>query len=279
MPSELTGSLPSAVPESQLFVELDGDPDGPPMLMIHGALSWNAQWDLNRAALRERHRLIMVEQMGHGRSDRPDDVEAYGPASVLGELELIRETLGVDTWWVCGQSLGGAISLRYTLDHQDRVRGLVITNSRAAFGIARAGVSRGTKGAAAASDGGAGGQPSAPWPKPATTRDLPIHPANATRLDEAVKARLIEGADALPIDVFSRVGSHRDEWDSSGRLDEVRVPMLVVNGRWEKAFQPSLELARAGIGHLQVVDLEGGHAINIERAAEFDEAVLAFARD
>ena len=97
MPSELTGSLPSAVPESRLFVELDGDPDGPPILMIHGALSWNAQWDLNRAALGERHRLIMVEQMGHGRSDRPDDVEAYGPASVLGELELIRETLGVDT--------------------------------------------------------------------------------------------------------------------------------------------------------------------------------------
>ena len=91
------------------------------------------------------------------------------------------------------------------------MRGLVITNSRAAFGIARAGVSRGTKGAAAASDGGAGSQPSAPWPKPATTRDLPIHPANATRLDEAVKARLIKKTNTLPINVFNHINSHQNK--------------------------------------------------------------------
>lgn len=264
MLSDLTGPLESAVPESRLFVEVDGDPAGEPMLMIHGALSWNAQWDLNREALGKRFRLVMVEQMGHGRSDRPDDARAYGPPSVLGELEVIRQALEIETWWVCGQSLGGAVALRYTLDHQHLVRGLVVTNSRAAFGIRREGVSAPTTGA------------TRPWPKPSTTRDLPIHPVNATRLHDPVRERLIEGADALPIEVFNHIGAHRDEWASASRLGEVAVPMLLVNGRWEKAFQPSVAQARDGVPHLEVVDLEGGHAINIERAQEFNAAVSAF---
>ena len=96
-----------------MFVEETGNPVGPPMVLVHGFLSSNAQWDLNRDELGKHYRLLMVELLGHGRSDAPDDPDAYGIDALLAELESIRIERHIETWWVCGQSLGGAISILY----------------------------------------------------------------------------------------------------------------------------------------------------------------------
>lgn len=96
-----------------MIVETTGNPAGQPMLMLHGMLSSNAQWDLNKDALGQQLHLIMVELPGHGRSPAYDDPSQYTPDHVLDEIERIRIEAGVDRWWVCGQSLGGAIAIRY----------------------------------------------------------------------------------------------------------------------------------------------------------------------
>lgn len=228
------------------------------MLLLHGFLSCGAQWDLNRERLGERFRLIIVELMGHGSSDTPPESDWYGPDHVLSELERIREEHEVDRWWVCGQSLGGAIATRYALANPDRSLGLVFTNSRAAFGIARPGIRQiipDTIG---------------------STREISVHPINATRLPEAIKERLVAAADATPLHVVDLVSSHRNAWRSVDQMTELTIPVLLVNGRWEKAFQRTLDEVRDSIGHIEIVDLEGGHAINIEQAAGFDAAVLEF---
>lgn len=235
-----------------------GNPDGPPLLLLHGFLSCAAQWDLNRKRLGERHHLIIVELMGHGGSDAPLDPDAYRPRNVLTELERIRSDHGVDQWWVCGQSLGGAIATRYALTHPDRTLGLVFTNSRAAFGIARPNVR------------------SVIPDSITSTRDIGVHPIKATRLPVDVKERLVAAADATPLHVVDLVTSHRDAWRSLDQLDSLSVPALLVNGRWEKAFQQTLDEVRDAIGHIEIVDLEGGHAINIEQAEAFDAAVIEF---
>lgn len=227
--------------------------------MLHGFLSCRAQWDLNRERLGERFRLILVELMGHGRSDAPDEAEFYGPDHVLSELERIRTDHGVDRWWVCGQSLGGAIATRYALTHPNRALGLVFTNSRAAFGIARPGIRQIIPDTIS------------------STREISVHPVNATRLPESVKERLVAAADATPLHVARLVTGHRDAWRSVDQMVDLTIPTLLVNGRWEKAFQETLEEVRGEIGHVEIVDLEGGHAINIEQAEGFDAAVLEFA--
>jgi pimeloyl-ACP methyl ester carboxylesterase len=238
--------------------EAAGNPDGPPLLLLHGFLSCGAQWDLNRERLGERFRLIVVELMGHGRSDAPDESSWYGPDHVLAELERIRIDHGVDRWWVCGQSLGGAIAARYALTHPDRALGLVFTNSRAAFGIARPGVRQIIPDVIS------------------STREISVHPVNATRLPDAVKDRLVAAADATPLHVAKLISSHRDAWRSVDQMVDLTIPTLLVNGRWEKAFQRALEEVRETISHVEIVDLEGGHAINIEQAEGFDAAVLDF---
>lgn len=244
-----------------MHAEEVGNPDGPPLLLIHGFLSSNAQWDLNRDRLGRTFRLVMVELMGHGRSDTPDDREAYGPRHVLTELERIREHLGIHRWWACGQSLGGAIATRYCLAHPERARGLIFTNTRAAFGIGRPGVTA---------------DQSRPLAEITSTREIRVHPIYATRLPGHVRARLIAAADTTPLHVTRHATSHRDSWRSVDQMPNLEVPVMLVNGRWESAFQASLEEARAAITNIEIVDLEGGHAINIEQADAFNHAVLTF---
>lgn len=237
-----------------LCAEVTGNPDGRAMLMIHGLLSSNAQWDANRDALGRDLRLVMVELPGHGRSAAPGAAEAYRADRILTGLEAVRRDAAVERWWVCGQSLGGAVAVRYCLAHPDRVLGLILTNARAVFGVDRPGDDV----------------------LPASTRDLRLHPINATRLPPDVKARLVDAADAVPLHVFGHFASQLDAWRSSDELSRLQVPVLLVNGRWETRFQPHVAEARAALPQLEVVDLEGGHAINAEQPGAFNAAVVDF---
>ena len=60
------------------------------------------------------------------------------------------------------------------------------------------------------------------------------------------------------------------------RLAEIRVPTLLVNGTWEKRFQPMRERAAKLIPGVTVVDLPAGHSVNVEAAVGFDRAVTEF---
>lgn len=243
-----------------MFVEEAGNPAGPPLLMVHGFLSSNAQWDLNRAELGAHYRLLMVELPGHGRSAAPKEADDYAIDSLVAAFEAIRIAHNVDQWWVCGQSLGGAISILYCLARPEQVHGLIFTNSRAAFGIKRQGMS------------GNGGAP----PQIKATRDLSVHPINAKRLPEPIKQRMVDAADGMDIGAVNHFLGRRHTWKSTERMAELTMPVLLVNGRWEKAFQEFVDQAAERIPDLRVVTLEGGHAINAEQPEQFNQAVIEF---
>ena len=60
-----------------LHYEVDGSAGKPALLLLHGILSSNLQWEPNRAALSEHFRLVSVELWGHGKSPAPEDPERY----------------------------------------------------------------------------------------------------------------------------------------------------------------------------------------------------------
>lgn len=233
-----------------------GTETGDPMLLIHGFMSSRLQWEPNLERLGDAHRLVLLELPGHGASPAPLDPAAYGPDAVLPAIEAIRTSLGIERWWVVGHSMGGAVATRYTADHENVTRGVVITNSRALFGVAR-------------SSG-------LPEPLDPDLRRLPFHPVHATRFPEDLQRSMVVVADAMPPHAVSNLGAAAASWASRERLAALEVPALVVNGRWESAFQPHAEHARTAMPSVEVVDLEGGHSINIEQPEAFDAAVLDF---
>src|SRR5262249_31552496 len=106
---------------------------GPYVLLVHGFLSSRAQWRLNVAALAGVMRPVVVELWGHGRSPAPADPASYYPEAYITALDQIRVQLGVERWFLCGQSFGAALTLRYALTYPDRVMAQVFTNSSAAL--------------------------------------------------------------------------------------------------------------------------------------------------
>ena len=108
----------------------EGDPSGPPVLLIHGfASSASVNWvhpgwlkTLGDAG----YRVIAIDNRGHGASDKPRDAEAYRPWFMAGDAIALLDHLGIPEANLMGYSMGARISVFAALAHPHRVRSLVL---------------------------------------------------------------------------------------------------------------------------------------------------------
>jgi pimeloyl-ACP methyl ester carboxylesterase len=245
--------------------------DGPYLLLVHGFLSSRAQWLPNIGALSAVARPVVVELWGHGRSPSPEDALAYTPEAYGRQFEVIRQDLGVERWLVIGQSLGAAITLRYSLDYAERVIAQAFTNSTSALAdenwepMVRAAM------VAQADRLRADGR--------RAIAEHPLNPARSARLPEDVRAAFESDSLLHDPEGLAMTGLHTIPTSSvRPRVNELSVPTLLVAGERESRFAPHRRFAEAHMPMLEVVGLEGGHAVNIDAADEFNVAVTGFLR-
>jgi 2-succinyl-6-hydroxy-2,4-cyclohexadiene-1-carboxylate synthase len=251
-----------------LHYEVHGE-RGPFVLVVHGFLSSRAQWLPNVDALAAIARPVVVELFGHGRSPSPEDPAWYTPAGYVEAFERVRQALGAERWLVIGQSLGAALTLRYALEHPQRFIAHVFTNSTAAF--AEEGWGDGVRPAmeAQAQRLRSGGR--------AVLDDHPLNPARGSRLPQAVlDAFRIDSALLDPSGIANTGLYTIPESSVRASITANSVPTLLVVGEREERFVPHRRYAEAHMPELGVAALDGGHAVNIDAAAAFNEAVLAF---
>ncbi|WP_175796391.1 alpha/beta fold hydrolase [Burkholderia anthina] len=103
--------------------------EGRPVVFIHGSgpgASGFSNFKHNYAAFAAAgHRAIVVDLPGYGQSSKPADV-AYTLDFFVGALHAQLTALGIGPAVLLGNSLGGAIALKYALDHPDAVDGLIM---------------------------------------------------------------------------------------------------------------------------------------------------------
>lgn len=250
------------------YFEVHDRGNGPYMLMLHGFLSSRAQWRCNLAGLTAFCRPVLVELLGHGRSASPEDPAAYAVASYLRAFEAIRASLDAERWVVCGQSFGAGLAIQYAIEHPGRIIGLVFTNSISALSPP------GDPERAAAQKERflsieAGGREA--------LAKLRIHPRHARRFPEEIKAELVADAETIaPAGILRSIQLTSPDLSIADRLGEIGVPTLLVNGLWEKRFQPMRARVEAELPGVRIVDCPGGHSVNIEAAEAFEAAVRAF---
>jgi pimeloyl-ACP methyl ester carboxylesterase len=260
--------LESKISSSDLSVAIHPG-NGPFLLLVHGFLSSRAQWIPNLEALSKIARPVVVELLGHGRSPAPEFAEPYRPKGYVKAFEHIREGLGVSEWLVCGQSLGAALTLRYALDHPERFIAHVITNSMSAF--------REIDNWEAAVKGANFFAQKLLELGPEGLTKIPVHPINARSLPKEVKEPLLE--DCLALNVLGVANTIRytsAELSLFEECEKNKVPTLLVCGQREKRFKPLRDYAEARMPLLEIIDLDGGHAVNIDAAEAFNQAVTAF---
>ncbi len=244
---------------------------GPFLFLVHGFLASSAQWLLNVRALGAVCRPVTVDLYGHGASPAPEAPDAYAPSAYVDAFEAVRTALGAERWLVCGYSLGGALTVRYALTHPERLFGHVFTNSMSAFADAAQSEQWAAGAEAAAASIRKGGL--------AAIERMPVHPKHARRLPPEVSSALARDAEALnPTGIANTVQVTTPDASVREVVSGNRVPALLACGRFEKRFQPHREFAAAQMPRLRVVDLNAGHAVNMQDAAGFNQAVCDFVR-
>lgn len=108
---------------------------GTPLVLAYGLGGNTDMWDVNVPALSSRHRVILWEPRGHGRSGSPKNPARYSFRRWVLDLRDLLDSLKVRKAHVGGLSLGGGIATRFTLLYPSRVRSLLVTNSTSAVGL------------------------------------------------------------------------------------------------------------------------------------------------
>ena len=190
-------------------------------------------------------------------------------AGYAGAIDRIREQLATETWFVCGYSLGAAISIRYALDYPHRVRGHVFTNSSSAFAERHLTDTWRANARQSAAHLVAGGK--------AAVEGLALHPRRAKRLPGPVHDSLIDDAERIsPLGIANAMRSTLPTASVRDELKDNARPALLVCGRFEKRFAPHRVHAEAVMPHLAVADVDSGHAVNMAAADAFNAHVRAF---
>lgn len=115
------------LPGGDLHVTDTGPRDAPAILLVHCYTCSMRWWQRVEPRLSGDRRVIMVDLLGHGGSEKPED--GYSMAHQADTIAQALEALDVPPVVAVGQSLGGPVSTALAERHPDRVRGLVIMDS------------------------------------------------------------------------------------------------------------------------------------------------------
>ncbi|MFD7818364.1 alpha/beta fold hydrolase [Streptomyces sp. NPDC059785] len=123
----------------KIFAVQAGDPDAPPVLLLHGGgpgASGVSNYHRNITELARQHRVIVPDLPGYGRSTK--GVDGTDPFGFLADhIRGLLDALGLAKAHLVGNSYGGSAALRLALDTPDRVDRMVLMGP-GGFGTTRA---------------------------------------------------------------------------------------------------------------------------------------------
>jgi proline iminopeptidase len=103
-----------------------GNPEGVPVVMLHGGPGGGAGEIMRRFHDPAVYRIVLLDQRGCGRSIPHAELRENTTWDLVADIERLREHLGIERWQVFGGSWGSTLSLAYAETHPERVTALVL---------------------------------------------------------------------------------------------------------------------------------------------------------
>jgi proline-specific peptidase len=270
----------------QVVGELPATSGKLPLLVLHGGpgLPHDYLEDLSRLGDAGRT-VVFYDQIGCGRSDHPDESALWVIDTFVEEVAAVRAALGLDRVHLLGHSWGGWLALEYTLGRPTGLASLVLASTCASL-PAFAAETRRLKESL-----------------PAEVQEvIDRHEAEGTTDDPAYRqaamayftqwvCRLDPFPDHvmrsfmnLSRDVYGtmqgpewNVTGNLKDWDVSGRLGELDLPVLVTSGRYDEMTPALVEPLVDGIGGAEsVVFEESAHIAMVEEPDRYREVLESF---
>ncbi|MCP9493655.1 MAG: alpha/beta hydrolase [Pyrinomonadaceae bacterium MAG19_C2-C3] len=244
-----------------------GNTDAPVVVLLHGLGGNAANWALNVPALKENYRVIVPDQIGFGRSDKP--FINYRIATYVDFLDRMLRDLKIEQATFVGNSMGGWVAARYALAHPAKVQRLVLVDA-AGFAL----------------------------PKDADLRELSrLNPATLEDMRQINRLvfhnRQLFGTDAaIEFGLASRIAAgdgytifqlvesiKRGDDMLDGQLKNITQPTLIIWGRQDGLTPLAIygERFKRELPNAQLVVIEDcGHVPQVEKAAEFNATLIRF---
>jgi pimeloyl-ACP methyl ester carboxylesterase len=221
-------------------------------------------------ALAANHRVHAIDLLGFGGSEAPVGFPYTMAAQAAAVAAWIQGQGLVDPVLV-GHSMGGYIAFEFLRRWRDRVRGLVLVDTRAEADSAEGKRARDAT-ASTARDQGAGAIAEAMLPKMLAASTLSGAPATVETVRSMMAATPVAG-------IVGALGAMRDRPDSSSLLSGLAgLPTLVIVGDEDELTPPAQarDMADSIPGASLVVIRSAGHLPSLERPVETTDALLAF---
>ncbi|WP_130865176.1 prolyl aminopeptidase [Acidipropionibacterium timonense] len=116
-----------------LYVEQCGNPEGKPVIFLHGGPGGGGGTERRRFFDPQAYRIVVIDQRGCGSSTphiasakTPDDMASNTTWNLVEDCEKVRRALGIDRWQVFGGSWGSCLALAYAQTHPEVVTELVL---------------------------------------------------------------------------------------------------------------------------------------------------------
>lgn len=110
----------------ELYLDEAGNPDGIPILFVHGGPGGACDGNSRRFYDPELYRIVTFDQRGCGRSTPHGELRENDTGELIADMEKIRTHLGIEQWVLFGGSWGSTLSLLYAQAHPQRVITLVL---------------------------------------------------------------------------------------------------------------------------------------------------------
>jgi proline-specific peptidase len=274
-----------AVPGGRVWYRCVGD-GGIPLLCLHGGPGFTHYYLEPLEALADRRQVIFYDQLGCGRSDRPDDISLWTVDRFVEELSQVRAALGLTDLHLFGSSWGGMLAMQYVLDRRPALASLTLCGSPASMPRWSADCAELLA------------------PLPAQTREVIAgheergftdcpeyqaaildfyrqHVCRMTPWPEGLERSFAEAG--YPVyhtmngpSEFTVTGTLKD-WDITSRLGEIAVPTLLVGGRYDECRPAHLDDMHKRIvgSRLEIIE-NASHLCFAEQPAEFARILNEF---
>src|SRR5690349_17779391 len=100
-------------PLHTLYFEESGNPNGKPVVFLHGGPGGGTDEKQRRFFDPEKYRIVLFDQRGSGRSTPHASLEENTTWHLVSDIETLRTHLGIDQWQVFGGSWGSTLALAY----------------------------------------------------------------------------------------------------------------------------------------------------------------------
>lgn len=274
------------VPGGQVWFREVGEGDETPLLCLHGGPGASHHTLEALEGLASRRRVVFYDQLGCGKSDRPDNRALWVVDRFVEELAQVRAALGLERLHLFGNSWGGMLALQYVLDRRPDLESLILCGSPASMPRWVAGCNdllaqQPAEVVKVIRDHEADGFTSCPEYQAAILAFYREHFCRLSPWPASLERSFAEAGHTVyavmngPSE-FTVTGTLKD-WDVMDRLGEIAVPTLLVGGRYDEC-RPALleEMSERIPGATLAIIEEASHLCFAERPAEFAAVVNAF---